>query len=114
MASAAFVSAGTNTGNHYYWVTNNDDNSSTPYYVKIIAAQNTSLCDDSDAGMKPTQAGTIDAHTLGPVSHRMLNDKMPPSGIVREFACGTDITIQGGQYLSTFAFVMIYNPALQT
>ena len=108
LASAAFVSAGSGGTNNHYWVTNLDDNST--YWVKIIASQNTTLCTDTDHGMKPMDQGSLTVDTLNPVGHRVMNDFRYDTNVVREFMCGNEVSIAGVDNIPTRAYVAFYNP----
>lgn len=91
-----------------YQVMNLDDNSTGWYSIKV-AANTAGNCTDTDNGARPL-VGTITAHTVNPVSHRMLTD-LP----LLEFACGNDIIILGlPNFNSNWAYAMIpTNPPAQ-
>ncbi|MBM3281975.1 MAG: hypothetical protein FJY86_01370 [Candidatus Diapherotrites archaeon] len=108
----ATMVSGSPTGRPHYLVTNMDDNSS--YWFTILVSANTSQCNDTDNGAKPFSIGTITAHTVNPVSHRMLTDYNGTGGKIREFVCGNDIYPSGIPfYTFTKAYLMEWDPNYQ-
>lgn len=109
LLGATMVVAAGNSHASAYEVFNNDGNASEWFIIKA-AANTGGNCTDTDNGAKTAFIGTITAHTVNPVSHRILTDYP-----ALEFACGNDITIPGLANFSTnWAFALIpANPPAQ-
>ncbi|MDP2666131.1 MAG: hypothetical protein Q8P05_01360 [Candidatus Diapherotrites archaeon] len=95
------------------WVENLDDGSG--YFADVLMAANVDNCVDSDEGMKPLEMGSIDVTMPGANRARHLGEYNTPTGKIREFACGSDILIDGqpGDPGKAYAFDYTPSPPIQ-